>query len=317
MKPVPTADPKADLLQPWVEEWADPFLDFVARERRLSAYTVRNYRQAVVEFGRWLAGENGKPVSPAAADARVIRDYMIEAQRRISRRTLHNRLSALRSFYRYWRRRGRLESNPLTGVVLPRLDRVLPKFLTEGQMLALLGGPGRLLENEAIDAFTAWRDRLVMELLYGGGLRVSELVGLDYGRIDFKAGVARVMGKGQKERLCPLGKVAMAVLERFRDEFAARTGFSDPVVLNTRQKRLSVRSVQLMLKKYLALADLPADLTPHKIRHSYATHLLDNGADLRMVQDLLGHASLSTTQIYTHVSVVRLQEAHRKAHPRA
>lgn len=312
-----TTEQPADPLQPWIVEWLEPFLDFVARERRLSDYTVRNYRQAVEEFGRWLATEKGEPTSPAQVDARVIRDYMIEAQRRISRRTLHNRVSALRSFYRYWRRQGVLETNPLTGVVLPRLDRALPKFLTEGQMLSLLGGPGRLLEEGAIEPFTAWRDRLIMELLYGGGLRVSELVGLNYGQVDFRSGVARVLGKGSKERLCPLGRVAMAVLERFRDEFATRSGIADPVIINSRQQRLSVRSVQLVLKKYLALAELPADLTPHKIRHSYATHLLDNGADLRMVQDLLGHASLSTTQIYTHVSVSRLQEAHRKAHPRA
>lgn len=312
-----TVHQTGDALHPWIMEWVEPFLDFVARERRLSDYTVRNYRQAVEEFGRWLAAEKGEPTSPAAVDARVIRDYMIEAQRRISRRTLHNRLSALRSFYRFWRRKGVLETNPLTGVVLPRLDRPLPKFLTERQMLALLGGPGRLLENEGIDPFTAWRDRLVMELLYGGGLRVSELVGLNYGQIDFRSGVARVLGKGKKERLCPLGQVAMAVLERFRGEFAAQSGIADPVIISSHQKRLGVRSVQLLLKKYLALAELPADLTPHKIRHSYATHLLDNGADLRMVQDLLGHASLSTTQIYTHVSVSRLQEAHRKAHPRA
>jgi len=156
-----------------------------------------------------------------------------------------------------------------------------------------------------------------MELLYGGGLRVSELVGLNYGHIEPQSAVARVMGKGRKERLCPLGRLAFSVLVHFRDEFAEKTGLSDPVIINSRQKRLSTRSVQLLLKKYLALADLPGDLTPHKIRHSYATHLLDNGADLRLVQDLLGHASLSTTQIYTHVSVTRLQDAHRKAHPRA
>jgi integrase/recombinase XerC len=301
----------------WSREWADPFLDFVSRERRLSEYTVRNYRQAVLEYGRWLRSDGDRPCSPADVDSRMIRDYMIEAQRRISRRTLHNRLSALRSFYRFWRRRGRLDTNPLTGVALPRLNRPLPKFLTEGQMLSLLGGPGRLLDEDAVDPFTAWRDRLVMELLYGGGLRVSELIGLNYGHIDSRSAVARVMGKGRKERLCPLGRLAYSVLAHFRDTFAENTGFSDPVVINSRQQRLSTRSVQLLLKKYLALANLPNDLTPHKIRHSYATHLLDNGADLRLVQDLLGHASLSTTQIYTHISVTRLQDAHRKAHPRA
>ena len=310
-------DPRAEALGAWAREWVEPFLDFLAREKRLSPYTIRNYRQAVLEFGRWLAADGGSTRSPADVDSRTLRDFLIEAQRRISRRTLHNRVSALRSFYRYWRRLGRLTASPLTGVVLPRLERALPKYLTEGQMLNLLGGPGILLEQGSIDAFTAWRDRLVMELLYGGGLRVSELVGLDYGRIDVPSGVARVLGKGRKERLCPLGRVATAVLVRFRDEFARQTGFADPVVINSRHQRFSVRSIQLLLKKYLALADLPADLTPHKIRHSYATHLLDNGADLRLVQDLLGHASLSTTQIYTHVSVSRLQEAHRRAHPRA
>ena len=301
----------------WNREWADPFLDFVSRERRLSEYTVRNYRQAVLEYGLWLRSDGDEPCSPADVDSRMIRDYMIEAQRKISRRTLHNRLSALRSFYKFWRRRGRLQANPLIGVVLPRLERPLPKFLTEGQMLALLGGPGRLLEEKAVDPFAAWRDRLVMEMLYGGGLRVSELVALNYGQIEPQTAVARVMGKGRKERLCPLGRLAYSVLVHFRDEFAEKTAFYDPVIINLRQQRLSARSVQLLLKKYLALADLPGDLTPHKIRHSYATHLLDNGADLRLVQDLLGHASLSTTQIYTHVSVTRLQDAHRRAHPRA
>ncbi|MEZ5276131.1 MAG: tyrosine-type recombinase/integrase [Opitutaceae bacterium] len=317
MKRKSADDPPVEPLAAWDRDWAEPFLEFVARERRLSVYTVRNYRQAVREFGRWLATDGDSTRSPGEVDGRMIRDYLIEAQRRISRRTLHNRVSALRSFYRYWRRQGRLSSNPLTGVVLPRLERSLPKFLTEGQMLALLGGPGRLLENGTIDPFTAWRDRLVLELLYGGGLRVSELIGLDYGQIDVASGVARVLGKGRKVRLCPLGRIATAVFVRFRDEYAAQTSPKDPVVINSRHERFSVRSIQLLLKKYLALADLPADLTPHKIRHSYATHLLDNGADLRLVQDLLGHASLSTTQIYTHVSVTRLQEAHRLAHPRA
>jgi integrase/recombinase XerC len=156
-----------------------------------------------------------------------------------------------------------------------------------------------------------------MELLYGGGLRVSELVALDYGRIDLVNGVARVLGKGRKERLCPLGRVAMAVLAKWRSEFARDTALSAPVVVNTRHERLAVRQVQLLLKRYLALAGLPLDLSPHKLRHSYATHLLNAGADLRLVQELLGHASLDTTQIYTHVSVARLREIYDKAHPRA
>jgi integrase/recombinase XerC len=184
-------------------------------------------------------------------------------------------------------------------------------------MTLLLTGPQRLLENQSLDAFTAWRDRLTMELLYGGGLRVSELVALDYGQIDFSSGVARVLGKGKKERLCPLGRVAMAVLGRWRTDFARDSGAAAPVLVNSKHERLPVRQVQLLLKRYLALADLPLELTPHKLRHSYATHLLNAGADLRLVQELLGHVSLNTTQVYTHVSVARLRDIYAKAHPRA
>jgi integrase/recombinase XerC len=156
-----------------------------------------------------------------------------------------------------------------------------------------------------------------MELLYGGGLRVSEVVGLNHGDVDMQSGVARVLGKGRKERMCPLGKVALAVLKKFQSEFARDAGLKAPVLITTRHERMNARAVQLLLKRYLALAELPSDLTPHKLRHSYATHLLNAGADLRVVQELLGHASLNTTQVYTHVSVARLKEIYAKAHPRA
>jgi integrase/recombinase XerC len=299
------------------EEWLNPFLHYLEKERRYSRYTVRNYRQAFEDFYVWLQSDGIGSDSLDELSSRDLRDFVIEAQRRFDRRTLHNHVSGLRSFYKYWIKHGRLTRNPWIGVPLPKLEKRLPKFLTEEQMKRLLEGPSRLLENRAIDPFTAWRDRLVMELLYGGGLRVSELEGLNYGSIDLQSGVARVLGKGRKERLCPLGKVATAVLQKFRSEFAQRTGLSDPVVITSRQERISVRQVQLLLKRYLALADLPLDLTPHKIRHSYATHLLNAGADLRLVQELLGHASLNTTQVYTHVSVARLKEIYEKAHPRA
>jgi integrase/recombinase XerC len=300
----------------FVAEWVQPFLDHLAKERRYSSYTVRNYRQAVADFHAWAqTGRSGRDL--AALTAREMRDFVVEGSRRFSRRTLHNHVSGLRAFFRFWMREGRLARNPFAGVPVPRLDRPLPKFLTESQMLALLAGPQRLRENESADAFTAYRDRLVLELLYGGGLRVSELVALNYGAVDFDNGSARVLGKGRKERICPLGATAMAVLKKFRDEFARNTGPNDPVVVTLRHKRMPVRAVQLLVKKYLALADLPMDLSPHKIRHSYATHLLNSGADLRAVQELLGHASLATTQIYTHTSIARLKEIHAKAHPRA
>jgi integrase/recombinase XerC len=298
-------------------EWWAPFEDFLAKERRYSAYTVRNYRQAFEDFYRWLDEGGLWARGLDALESRNLRDFVIEAQRRFDRRTLHNHASGLRTFFKFWMRRGRLKRNPLVGVPLPKLERRLPKFLTEAQMKLLLTGPQRLLDNGSIDAHTAWRDRLAMELLYGGGLRVSELVGLDYGAIDFESGVARVLGKGRKERLAPLGRVALAVAVKFRAEFAPAATPSSAVLVNADGRRMTVRAVQLMLKRYLALAGLPLDLTPHKLRHSYATHLLNAGADLRLVQELLGHAQLATTQVYTHVSVARLKEIYARAHPRA
>ena len=300
-----------------LSSWWQPFADFLEKERRYSKYTVRNYRQAFEDFYRWLQTEGLWDQGLDALNARALRDFVIEAQRRFGRRTLHNHVSGLRAFFTFWVRHERLKRNPLLGVPLPKLERRLPQFLTEEQMIRLLEGPQRLLENETIDAFTACRDRLVMELLYGGGLRVSELTGLDYGAVDLREGIARVLGKGRKERLCPLGRVATALLRKFQTEFARDTGMAAPVLITSRHERLPVRQVQLLMKRYLALAGLPMDLTPHKLRHSYATHLLNAGADLRLVQELLGHAQLATTQVYTHVSVARLKEVYAKAHPRA
>jgi integrase/recombinase XerC len=300
-----------------VAEWWTPFSDFLEKERRYSNYTVRNYRQAFEDFYRWLVAAGFWARGLDSLGSREMRDFVIEAQRRFDRRTLHNHISGLRTFFKYWLRHEKVRRNPLTGVPLPKLEKRLPQFLTEEQMKRLLAGPQRLLENQSLDAFTAWRDRLTMELLYGAGLRVSEVVGLNYGDVDLDAGVARVMGKGRKERLCPLGRVALEVLMKFKTELAPRVGVDAPILCNPNGARVNVRSVQLMLKRYLALAGLPHDLTPHKLRHSYATHLLNAGADLRLVQELLGHSQLATTQVYTHVSIARLQEIYAKAHPRA
>ena len=298
-------------------DWLVPFLVYLEKERRYSPYTLRNYKQAFADFYIWLNQSGLWARGLDALKARDLRDFVIEGQRRFDRRTLHLHVSGLRAFFKYWLKHGRVVRNPFVGVPLPKLEKRLPKFLTEEQMKRLLMGPSRLLENESVDAFTAWRDRLAMELLYGGGLRVSELVALNYGAIDLEGGVARVVGKGKKERLCPLGLVAIAVLKKFKNEFARDASFAAPVLVTKQFERLPVRQVQLMLKRYLSLADLPLELTPHKIRHSYATHLLNAGADLRLVQELLGHVSLNTTQVYTHVSVARLKEVYAKAHPRA
>lgn len=298
-------------------EWLPPFLDYLAKERRYSGYTVRNYQAAVVSFFVWLRRDGKWTGSLEDISQLQVRGFVIEKQRDVARRTLHNHVSGVRAFFRFAMRRGWASKNPFTGLVLPKLDKPLPKFMTEAQMVKLLRGPLLLLENESQDAFTSWRDRLMLELLYGGGFRVSEVVGLDYGQIDAAGGVARVRGKGNKERLCPLGKMALACLETFKRDHAPATGFADPVLVDRKGRRLYPRLIQLTLKRYLALAELPLDMSPHKIRHSYATHLLNNGAQLRLVQELLGHANLATTQIYTHVSIERLKEVYRQAHPRA
>ena len=316
-KPASSPPPEPGLPPVVAAEWLQPFTAYLAKERRYSPYTVRNYTQAFGDFHAWLVQTRRWDRGLDAVTPRDTRDFIIEAQRRFNRRTLHNHVSGLRTFFRFWMQRGKVSRNPFAGVALPKLEQNLPKFLTESQMKALLGGPQKLLQNETLDATSAWRDQLALELLYGGGLRVSELVALDYRAMDFSNGSARVVGKGRKERICPLGRTAVAVARKFRDEFAQRTGPADPLVVSDRHTRMTVRAVQLLVKKYLALADLPMDLSPHKLRHSYATHLLNSGADLRAVQELLGHANLTTTQIYTHTSVARLKEIHAKAHPRA
>ena len=300
-----------------VAEWFQPFTAYLTKERRYSNYTVRNYRQALVDLYAWLEQTKRTPQGFAQLSPRDTRDFIIEAQRRFNRRTLHNHVAGLRTFFRYWLQQGKVIRNPFVGVPLPKLERALPKFLTETQMALLLSGPQKLLSAGSLDPASAWRDRLVLELLYGGGFRVSELVALRYAAIDFESGTARVVGKGQKERICPLGAVALAVLKKFRETYAPQADPQDPLITVTAHQRMTVRAVQLLVKKYLALADLPMDISPHKLRHSYATHLLNSGADLRAVQELLGHVNLTTTQIYTHTSVARLKEIYAKAHPRA
>jgi integrase/recombinase XerC len=299
------------------ETWWVPFGDHLAHERRCSKYTLRNYRQAFEDFYFWLSGSDLWVKGLDQLTSRNMRDFVIEAQRRYDRRTLHNHVSGLRTFFRFWLKKKKVNRNPFVGVPLPKLEKRLPKFLTEDQMKLLLTGPQRLLQSETIEPYVAWLDRLILELLYGAGLRISELTGLVHGAIDHNAGVARVMGKGNKERVCPLGTVALAVLERFTSEFKRPTGKLDLVFITHKGKPVGPRYVQLMMKRYLALAGLPLDMSPHKLRHAYATHLLNAGADLRLVQELLGHVRLATTQVYTHVSVARLKNIYEKAHPRA
>lgn len=296
------------------------FLSYLKGERRYSEYTIRNYREAVIAFFQWLRTERQTDaIDWKSISLREVRDYLIQKQKAYKKTTVRNHISALQSFMRYLRKLGCLERNPFSGLVLPKMEKRLPVFLNETQIKALLDAPVKYQkENKKnISEKDAWQDRVTLELLYGAGLRVSEVTALRYSDIDYSNATARILGKGKKERICPLGTVAFACLQHYRKVFAQTAVPDDFVLRSKRGGSQSSRQIQYMMKKYLAYADLPMDLTPHKIRHSYATHLLNNGADLRIVQELLGHSSLSTTQIYTHVSVSRLKDAHRQAHPRA
>lgn len=295
----------------------DDFIKHLALERRVSDYTVRNYTAAVKNFVSWLEQSGKWKDEFGAVRPILVRSFLVEQGRRIARRTLHNHVSGLRAFYRYLRVQGVVDSNPFTGVTLPKLDKPLPKFMTEAQVTQLLNAPIILWKDGQLGEFEAFRDCLILELLYGGGLRVSELCALKHGDIDPARGVARVFGKGRKERLCPLGPVATQCLKTFVKRFGLSAALEDFVICRRNGKPMQPRAVQKLLKTHLAAADLPLDMTPHKLRHSFATHMLDHGADLRAVQELLGHANLSTTQVYTHVSIARLKEAHKQAHPRA
>lgn len=295
----------------------ESFIAYLHLERRVSDYTVRNYSAAVAHFVGWLEDSGKWQDDFAAVRPIIVRSFLVEQGRRIGRRTLHNHVSGLRAFYRYLREQGAVEANPFTGVTLPKLEKPLPKFLSEAQITQLLNAPILLWKDGRIGEFEAFRDSLILELLYGGGLRVSELCGLKHGQVDPGRGVARVFGKGRKERLCPLGPVATQCLKTFVLRFGLSAKLEAFVICRRNGKPMQPREIQKLLKTHLAVAGLPLDMTPHKLRHSFATHMLDHGADLRAVQELLGHANLSTTQVYTHVSVARLKEAHKQAHPRA
>ena len=260
------------------------------------------------------------------------RRFALELQKLdLARTSLQRKMSSLRSFFRFLVREDLIEGNPFVGLQTARAPRRLPQVLTMTEVDRLLQAPDTYWtahapndpsDDAALRAeFAAARDGAILEVIYSGGLRISEAVGLDYERIDFLSATFVVRGKGRKERLCALGKPAVKALRDYlakREKLGlARRRQRGALFLNARGGRLTAKSVQRSFKRYLQVAQLPQDYTPHKLRHSFATHLLDAGADLRSVQELLGHASLSTTQIYTHVSVERLIEVYAKAHPRA
>jgi integrase/recombinase XerC len=304
------------------------FLEYLHTEAGASAYTIRNYRQALTEFSQWYFGERKTAPDWLRLKKLDFRGYLRFLGRgNLSRSAVQLRFSALRSFYKHLMRRGKLDASPIRDISLPKKEKRLPQFLTPAQMLALLEAPLRELDasraeaddDAEIDAAPFLRDAAILEVIYSCGLRVSELCGLRVINLDATERLIRVHGKGKKERQLPIGKPALAAIARYWDALEHPPTGEMPVFLANPNDLRPVypRLVQLHLKHYLEAAGLDPSLTPHKLRHSYATHLLDNGADLRSVQELLGHENLVSTQVYTHLTTGRLKKAYDAAHPRA
>jgi integrase/recombinase XerC len=322
----PTAQPSPQPT-PAADPWLGKFWQHLATDRGASAYTQRNYRQALLEFQNWHLRERQQPPAWETLQRDDFRAYLrFLGRHNLGRAAIQLRFSALRTFYRFLIRHGRLATSPIKNLSLPKIGKRLPKFLTPKQMADLLAAPLKLLPPAEEPAGPRWkaaitchRDVAVLETIYSCGLRISELCGLLAQDISWPERLVRVRGKGQKERLVPIGDPALNAIKQYWDLLPRPPGGASPVFFagRTGLRPVSARDLQLRLKKYLALAGLDPQLSPHKLRHSYATHLLDAGADLRSVQELLGHAHLVTTQVYTHLTTERLKKAYDKAHPRA
>jgi integrase/recombinase XerC len=325
------------------DRWVHKFLTHLATDRGASAYTQRNYAQALNEFCRWQKSlqstvrspqsevhspQSGPPVAWEKLSRDDFRNYLrFLGRQSLGRAAIQLRFSALRTFYKFLIRHGAVETSPIKNLSLPKLEKRLPKFLTKQQILDLLAAPVTLLETQKpkkgpgrpFSAVACLRDVAVLETIYSCGLRISELCGLLAEDVDWSERLVRVRGKGKKERLVPIGEPALRAIQSYWDALKQPPSGASPVFFAETSRRAPLKPLQLSrrLKQYLAVAGLDPSLTPHKLRHSYATHLLDAGADLRSVQELLGHAHLITTQIYTHVTTERLKKAYDAAHPRA
>jgi integrase/recombinase XerC len=301
-----------------VKEALAEFLRHLALERNASELTVKSYREDLTQAVDFFQARGaGAERGIGAVSSRMLRAFTVWLhEQQYAKATIARRLAALRSWFRFLCRQGMLTVNPADGLRTPRQDRKLPTFLTEDAL-------GRLLSTPPGTTPLGLRDRAMLEALYSAGLRVSELTGLDLDDLDLHDCVATVRGKGKKERLAFFGRSAIEALTAWlaaRERLlAGRPAGKRPaaVFLNKNRSRLTARSVGRLLRKYLAQAGLDPSASPHSLRHSFATHLLDRGADIRSVQELLGHRSLATTQVYTHVTTSRLKDSYEKAHPRA
>jgi integrase/recombinase XerC len=306
------------------------FLDYLKLEKHFSDYTVKSYGADLIQFAQFLSGEIGQsqatPPSQAytalpiddkltRCEPLTVREFLayLYAQN-YTKSTTARKLATLRSFFKFTIRRGLVSVNPLSTIRTPKQEKRLPKCLDLEQVQKLLDAPG---DGDLLSS----RDKAMLEVLYSSGIRVSELVELELADIDLQEGVLRVRGKGRKDRLTPIGSQAIKAVQRYLElrslDLKSQTHNSARVFLNKHGESLSTRSVRRKLDKYLVAAGLDPGISPHTLRHSFATHLLNNGADLRSVQELLGHQSLSTTQVYTHLTTSRMKQVYDQAHPRA
>ena len=303
-----------------MEKPLQDFLRYLKVEKNYSVHTLRSYESDLRQFVAFMGerstqtqAADATPLIPAEVDHLDVRAYLASLYRRNAKSSVARKLSALRSFFSYLVRQGELKHNPAEMVTAPKMGKAIPEFLPVDEAFQLMYGPDTT-------GVLGSRDRAILEVLYSCGLRVSELTALDLESIDLDLSIARVMGKGGKERVVPIGGKAKKALSNYlerRAELVGRREEHGALFLNNRGGRLSSRSVSRLLKKHMQRCNLGRPLSPHGLRHSFATHLLDAGADLRAVQELLGHVSLSTTQRYTHLSVDKLMAEYDKAHPRS
>lgn len=302
-----------------MREWIERFLEGLSVEKGCSPNTLRAYRNDLDQFRTYVEGsadglfQGGEGVRVGEMDEMVIRSYLGFLHKRNQKSTIARKLSALRSFFRFLVKRGVISTNPAESVLTPKRGKPVPKYLPVDEMF-------RLLDGVKGTSVLSLRNRAILETLYSTGVRVAEIAGMDVGDVDFEKGFVRVVGKGRKERLAPVGEKALNSIRVYlkkRGEVSG-SGFSgnEPLLVNNRGGRLSTRSIARLLEQVIRQLGLLRPISPHGLRHTFATHMLDAGADLRVVQELLGHASLTTTQRYTHVSIDRLMEVYDKAHPR-
>jgi integrase/recombinase XerC len=307
---------------PSVRVWIEIFVRSLSETKGYSQHTLRNYSADLMQFARFLASrkasqrEEASPDRAESVDALLIREYLGSLFGRYKRTTIARKLSAVRSFFVFLEKKGATQGNPAADVSTPKLEKYVPNYLPVDQMFRMLERPDR-------EKVLGLRDLAILEVLYSCGIRVGELEALNLESLDFGQRLLRVIGKGDKERIVPVGRQALKAVEEYLDATqalrrkAGNQGSDGALILNFRGERLSTRSIARIVKRYAREIGLPFEISPHSMRHTFATHLLDGGADLRSVQELLGHASLSTTQKYTHVSLDRLMQVYDKAHPRS